>query len=308
MKFFDDFEFSLFSYKLKSTREKVAHRRIEDRSSDDPATKRNINMDAAICLMQGNMSKAKELIDTAMEIVPEDINTWCNRGKYLLMVEDAHLHHTMAMQPAFKMLELLTDKSLDNCLRAQIDYAYFIAEANRGDKDRRQSKVIFNDCLAIVDQCDNSDLMRAHCCYLFIKTLVRGLKPHSGHSLSESEVTDDLHKSFDFLTELAMLHHSPEYDSTMWVWLAEVQFLNLSEDLINTELKEFTQSTGLTETSPISCLVKASEIVTYNENTVNRKTRANIARNCLKLSHSTRDMNRKIYLLKRAVNDSEVDE
>ena len=82
--FFDRFRFSLFSETIEQSAINEVYKRIDDdRPRADPATKRNVNLDAAACIAKGDLVKGRKLVTLAEEIAPYDIHTYCNSGKLL---------------------------------------------------------------------------------------------------------------------------------------------------------------------------------------------------------------------------------
>ena len=172
--FFDRFTFSLFSETIEQSAINEVYKRIDDdRPRADPATKRNVNLDAAACIAKGDLVKGRKLVTLAEEIAPYDIHTYCNRGK-LLCRENGEAQEVKTT--AFKMLELYTDISLVPRIRFQINFAYFLAEASRTGADREKSCQIFSDCLLEIPSCSQPELTRAHCVFMALKTKVRRLK------------------------------------------------------------------------------------------------------------------------------------
>lgn len=312
MEFFDTFEFSLFAYELRPDREKIVHGRVEyHRPVNDPGAKRNVNLDAATCLLMNDTAKAKELIDRAIEIVPDDVHTWCNKGKYaLLMGDQDRENHREAKNAAFQVIDLLTSKTNLPRIKAKIEYAYFIAEANRGVKDREESIRIFQECMMDLEPYTERTMvsLKAYCSYHYAKTLVRTLKSDDRYNKSSESIRDMLHYAFDqiaLLDEWAKATDSEEYTADMWLWLAEVQFLHLGGDSQKKEVEEFKQRTGYENIEPETCLEKATEIAENNEERVEGKIRVHIARNVLKLAYDNYDKERRLYFLNKAQQDCE---
>ena len=308
--FFDTFKYSLFSYTIRPHREDIVHNRVEaERPIDDPGAKRNVNLDAATCLLKDDREKAKKLIDRAIEIAPDDVHTWCNKGKYALL-EDGLENRREAKTAGFRVLDLLTDKFCGPRVKAKIDYAYFIVEANREEKDRKESVKIFEECLSELEPFSDPAMveLKAYCSYLFTKTLMRSLKSDKRFKATSDENRDVLHKTLDqiiLLDNFAKATESPEYAADMWLWLAEFQFLRVPNDFITAELEEFKQRTGYQDIKPEVCLTNSTEIAVHNEGKVECKTRVHIARNFLKVAYDEYQKERRLYFLQRAHDDCE---
>ena len=313
--FFDRFRFSLFSESVGESAITEVYERIEDdRPREDPATKCNVNLDAAACIAKGDLVKGRQLVTLAEEIAPYDIHTYCNKGK-LLCKENGDAQEVKTT--AFKMLELYTDMSLVPRIRFQIDFAYFLAEASRTGADREKSCQIFSDCLLEIPSCSQPELTRAHCVFMALKTKVRRLKTVGKDDQSWRDWgKDTLHQVMDDLVELSNTCTEVTgagYQAYMWLWLAEVQFLTLpipgQKDLL-VELDEFKTRSGEEITDAGHCLQRGNAIAIKNKGEVDCKVTQRIAKLCLENAFrvtydgTTKTTNNRIYWLTRALDDS----
>ena len=105
-------------------------------------------MDVASCIIKGDVGKASSKLAIAERIAADDMHTWCNRGKLLLLRNQGMLQ---VRQAAFKMLELYVNPSLVPRIRFMMDSGYFIAETNREQQDRVKCGEIFRDFRAVIN-------------------------------------------------------------------------------------------------------------------------------------------------------------
>ena len=265
MDFFDTFQLSLFSYNLEENNENILYSRVEaKRPESDPGALRNVNPDATTYLLRHDLSIAEKLIEKALRLAPNDIHTWCNKGKYALLV-GGQQNQQEAKEAALRVHDLLTDKSCRPRVKAKIDYAYFIVEAKRDEATRSESWTIFCECLEELKPYQETDVvaLKAYCSYHYTKTLVRALKSDYRHKRSVRENLDILHNALDqiiVLDKWSRVTENSEYTADMWLRLSEFQYLNVPGDFQEPALEEFEQRTGYQNIRPLECLRRAGEI------------------------------------------------
>lgn len=269
-------------------------------------------MDAAACIVKGDIVKARDLVALAEEIAPTDIHTHCNKGKLSLLSDDDN-----AREAAFQMLDLYTEIGSVPRIRFMIDHAYFMAEAGRSEQDLQKSGEIFDECLLEIPSCSEPELTRAHCIFMALKTKVRRLKKVRSYDDSWTNWGQGtLHQVMDYLAELSFFsieETSASYKAYMWLWLAEIQFLTLppqGQEQLATELDEFRARTNLERTSEEDCLKRAKEIALDNEGITDCKITTRIAKLCLEKAFrvffdgTTATSEVRLYWLRRSLDDS----
>ena len=276
-------EFSFYFYELDESQTDIIYRRIEDRPENAPAPRRNINMDVASCNIKGDLGKASSKLAIAERIAADDMHTWCNKGKLLLLRNQGMLQ---VRQAAFKMLELYVNPSLVPRIRFMMDCGYFIAETKRYQKDRVKCGEILRECLDMISTSDQSEYLRTLCHFLSVKINVRRLRDRKHHEGWDDECTNTLPEAFENLAQLANANHSPEFNADMWVWLAEIQFLVMvPKELLGMELDEFKSRIKFEDVTVEKCLETVAKIKEQHESEIDCKVIVRVGRLCMLLAY-----------------------
>ena len=244
-------------------------------------------MDVASCIIKGDLRKASSKLVIAERIAADDMHTWCNKGKLLLLRNQGMLQ---VRQAAFKMLELYVNPSLVPRIRFMMDSGYFIAETNREQQDRVKCGEIFRDCLDMIPSSDQPQHLMTLCHFLSVKINVRRLRNRKYHEKWDEECTDALHEAFENLAQLAIANRSPEFNADMWLWLAELQFLErVPKELLRMELDEFKSRTKFEDVTVEKCLETVAKIKQHHESEIDCKVIARLGRLCMLLAYRFKD-------------------
>ncbi|KAF6017546.1 hypothetical protein EB796_024151 [Bugula neritina] len=199
---FTKYEHSLFNIQLTNERLQQMYRVIEkNRVPCELGYVRNVNYDAAKCLMFGDLQQAQTLIGQALETSPLSVHALCNMGVYLLKMQIPD--YSEAELVALQLLELLSQANGKVKLTAKIDFAYWYSESLQTDAARQHSSEIFEQCLDDCKKCDDGVLMNEYCSYFYVKILVRTLKHANLRSIPMDYVEETIRRVTRHLKVLA---------------------------------------------------------------------------------------------------------
>lgn len=298
MMFFSDVPGSLFGEYLTEEQLKIWCQRIEPRRNNRDHI-RYLNLDAAMCLMYEDVVTAKDLVALAVAEDGDNLHTWCNKG--VLALKQDPLDMEEAERSALHILELITGKRATLLVvRAKIDFAYWLAETLRSEKDRDRSYRMFESC---EEQARSYFELQNHYSYMYMITLLRQVRSLQRFGKPEEWFTRRLNAAVDQLVVLSR-SNKEEYRIDTWTWLAELQCIRMKPEYIRAALKRFCAATHLERIDLRVCIDKVLQQVRNSSH--GKKLPCRLGKICLDGAYRClANMEERRYWLKMALKLSE---
>ena len=278
---------------------------IENRTVEELGYKRNINYDAAKCMMYGDFEKAHELILAALQVDPFCIHALCNKGTYLLQ-QGGNISDVETV--ALEMLKQYHDESGKQRLYAKVDYAYWLAEVVRSEGAREQSCGIFEECIEKAAACADGEALKAYCSYFYVKILVRMVREKNTtyNQIRFQVLVEKIGEQFVVLAKA----DRKAYGGDLWLWIAELQTPRILKrcphavgDVLKTLVSKCSVDLGRTNFKPETCLNAA--YVMRHEFAYDRKLVMRIGKLCLDMAYQEQNVGIRVHWFEKARDLSE---
>ena len=302
--FFLEMDYNLFHIECGKEFIETRYKVLENRKDSELGYVRNMNYDTAICIIQGDLEQAARRITelTRSEIYDDHVHTICNQG--LLMIRRESDPET-ALDLAQKAIALLVkDKSR---IISKIDYAYWIAEAERSEDARNTSCGIFEACLLESLNCLELDELRALCAYFYVKILIRMIRDDKDRNCHKSWYEQMIFTVVHLFLILANADQKL-YLGDLWLWIAELQchfVRNNAAYQLNLGLARLQQNEPqlFVNLEPENCLQQAIALRANYDYDI--KFLMRIAKNCTEVAFHSKDRKQRRFWYWKAYKLSE---
>ena len=206
---------------------------------------------------------------------------------------------------AKKVLDLLADDK--SRITTKIDYAYWIAEAERSEDARNTSCGIFEACLLESRNCSESDDLRALCAHFYVKILIRMMRDDKDKKRRKSWYEQMILTVVHLFLILANADRKL-YLGDLWLWIAELQchfIRNNAADQLDHGLALLQQNKPqlFVNLEPENCLQQA--IRQRDNYDYDIKFLMRIAKNCTEVAFHTKDRKQRRFWYSEAYKLSE---
>ncbi|KAF6040166.1 hypothetical protein EB796_001524 [Bugula neritina] len=258
---------------------------------------------ATVLLQNGDLDEAWNCIRYALEIDPNSVHAWCNKGVYYL--KSSPPQESEAREARERMKELLQQDEAKKT--AAIEYAYWRYDIIRTAQAKEEALKLFDRLLSNES---TEPVIKHH--YLYMKVLTSHAKRSiwNGNANMTTEVQRSVLKKL-FEEALVLLQtNSPDHEVAVWHSLALVLLDKTCLELVRRdfdEVKFLKQKYKLRTIDSILCVEKISEIFKENPNLIDPRHQvfATIAKVYLEKAQKTDNYTERWKLLEKALKYGE---